>query len=139
MRDLDAVTFATTRPSSRPVIPPFAHFIGARWPAPRYLATVTPSTQEDHMNKTTFRSFGATLEDLARDIVRACRDAARAIAAMPWPAMLVCCIGLAIVFTLITSVLPLALFLFLVFMALKLVIVAFAVHSRSKRGDDYQL
>lgn len=90
------------------------------------------------MNKTTFRDFGATLEDLARDIVRACRDAARAIAVMPWPAMLVCCIGLAIVFTLITSVLPLALFLFLVFMAIKLVIVAFAVHNRNKR-DDYKL
>ena len=91
------------------------------------------------MSKTTFRDFGATLEHVSRDIVRACRDAARAIAVMPWPAMLVCCIGLAIVFTLITSVLPLALFLFLVFMALKLVIVAFAVHSRSKRGDDYKL
>jgi Flp pilus assembly protein TadB len=91
------------------------------------------------MNKTTYRTFGATLEDVARDIVRACREGAGTIATMPWPAMLVCCIGLAIVFTLITSVLPLALFLFIVFMALKLVIVAFAVNSRRKRADDYTL
>jgi len=81
------------------------------------------------MNKATFREFGATLEDLSHDIVRACRRGARAIAVMPWPAMLVCCIGLA----LIISILPLALFLFIAFMALKLIVGAFVIDARRPR------
>lgn len=82
------------------------------------------------MNKATFREFTATLEDLSHDIVRACRRGARAIAVMPWPAMLACCIGLA----LIISILPLALFLFIAFMALKLVVGAFVIDARRPRA-----
>ena len=82
------------------------------------------------MNKTTFREFFATLEDLSQDLVRACRRGARAIAVMPWPAMLVCCVGLA----LIISILPLALFLFIAFMALKLVVGAFVIDARRSRN-----
>lgn len=78
------------------------------------------------MTSTQSRSFGATLEDLARDIVDACRRAVRAIAVMPWPAMLACCIALAFVI----SVLPLALFLFVLFMGIKVVIGAFVVDRR---------
>lgn len=78
------------------------------------------------MTSTQSRSFGATLEDLARDIVDACRRAARAIAVMPWPAMLACCVALAFVI----SVLPLALFLFVLFMGIKVVIGAFVVDRR---------
>ena len=78
------------------------------------------------MNKTDFRTFAAALEDIAHDIVRACRRGARTIAAMPWPAMLACCIALAFVI----SILPLALFLFLLFMGLKLIIGAFVVDRR---------
>ena len=78
------------------------------------------------MTSTHSRSFGATLEDLARDIVDACRRAVRAIAVMPWPAMLACCIALAFVI----SVLPLALFLFVLFMGIKVVIGAFVVDRR---------
>ena len=82
------------------------------------------------MTRTQSRSFGATLEDLARDIVDACRRAVRAIAAMPWPAMLACCIALAFVI----SVLPLALFLFVLFMGIKVIIGAFVVdHRRTHR------
>ena len=82
------------------------------------------------MTSTQSRSFGATLEDLARDIVDACRRAVRAIAVMPWPAMLVCCIALAFVI----SILPLALFLFVLFMGIKVVIGAFVVdHRRTHR------
>jgi hypothetical protein len=82
------------------------------------------------MTRTYHRSFGATLEDLARDIVDACRRAVRAIAVMPWPAMLVCCIALAFVI----SILPLALFLFVLFMGIKVVIGAFVVdHRRTHR------
>jgi fatty acid desaturase len=82
------------------------------------------------MTRTYHRSFGATLEDLARDIVDACRRAVRAIAVMPWPALLACCIALAFVI----SVLPLALFLFVLFMGIKVIIGAFVVdHRRTHR------
>ncbi len=83
------------------------------------------------MTRTQSRSFGATLEDLARDIVDACRRAVRAIAVMPWPAMLACCIALAFVI----SVLPLALFLFVLFMGIKVIIGAFFVDYRRTRRE----
>jgi hypothetical protein len=66
------------------------------------------------------------MEDVARDIVRACRRGARTIAAMPWPAMLVCCVFLALVI----SILPLALFLFILFMGVKLIVGAFIIDRR---------
>ncbi|WP_296946406.1 hypothetical protein [uncultured Massilia sp.] len=82
------------------------------------------------MKNTTFREFADAMEDVARDIVRACRRGADAIAAMPWPAVLACCIGLA----LLVTILPLALCLFVLFMAVKLVVGAFAVdHRRTVR------
>jgi hypothetical protein len=78
------------------------------------------------MKSANFRTFCDSMEDLSRDIVRATRRTARTIAAMPWPAMLMCCIGLA----LIISILPLALFLFIAFMALKVVAGAFIIDRR---------
>jgi len=85
------------------------------------------------MTRTQSRSVGATLEDLARDIVAACRRAVRAIAVMPWPAMLACCIALAFVL----SVLPLALCLFVLFMGVKVIVGAFFVdHRRTHRDHD---
>jgi hypothetical protein len=49
---------------------------------------------------------------------------------MPWPAMLACCIALAFVI----SVLPLALFLFVLFMGIKVIVGAFVVdHRRTHR------
>jgi Flp pilus assembly protein TadB len=64
------------------------------------------------MKSANFRTFCDSMEDVAKDIVRACRSGFRTVAAMPWPAMLVCCIMLAFVI----SILPLALFLFVLFM-----------------------
>jgi hypothetical protein len=78
------------------------------------------------MKSANFRTFCDSMEDVAQDIVRACRRGARTIAAMPWPAMLMCCIGLA----LIISILPLALFLFLLFMGVKVVAGAFVIDRR---------
>jgi hypothetical protein len=78
------------------------------------------------MKSANFRTFCDSMEDVAHDIVRACRRGARTIAAMPWPAMLMCCIGLA----LILSILPLALFLFVLFMAVKVVAGAFVIDRR---------
>ncbi|MCS0629708.1 hypothetical protein NX786_10225 [Telluria mixta] len=85
------------------------------------------------MTRTYHRSFGATLEDFARDIVAACRRAVRAIAVMPWPAMLACCIALAFVI----SVLPLALFLFVLFMGIKVIVGAFVVDHRRTHREHY--
>jgi hypothetical protein len=85
------------------------------------------------MNKTDFRTFAATLEDLARDIVEACRRAVRAIAVMPLPNMVACCILLAFVI----SLLPLALFLFVLFLGIKLVAGAFIVDHRRARREHY--
>jgi hypothetical protein len=78
------------------------------------------------MKSANFRSFCDSMEDVAHDIVRACRRGVRIIAAMPWPAMLMCCIGLA----LIISILPLALFLFILFMGVKVVVGAFVIDRR---------
>jgi len=85
------------------------------------------------MNNADFRTFAATLEDLARDIVAACRRAMRAIAVMPLPTMLACCIGLAFVI----SLLPMALFLFLLFLGIKLVAGAFSVDHRRAHREHY--
>ena len=54
------------------------------------------------------------------------RRVLRAVAVMPWPAILACCIGLAMVI----SILPLALFLFILFMAAKVVVGAFVIDGR---------
>jgi hypothetical protein len=78
------------------------------------------------MKSANFRTFCDSMEDVAHDIVRACRRGARTVAAMPWPAMLVCCIFLAM----IISILPLALFLFILFMGVKVVVGAFVIDRR---------
>ena len=78
------------------------------------------------MKSANFKTFCDSMEDVAHDIVRDCRGGARTIAAMPWPAMLVCCILLAFVI----SILPLALFLFILFMAVKVVAGAFVIDRR---------
>lgn len=85
------------------------------------------------MKSTTFREFADAMEDVARDIVRACRRGVDAIVAMPWPAMLACCVGLA----LLISILPLALFLFVLFMAVKLVVGAFVVDRNRTVRERY--
>lgn len=85
------------------------------------------------MHHAFFRNLRTGIEDASRDIVRACRRLARAIAVMPWPAILACCIGLALAI----SVVPLALCLFILFMAAKIVIGAFVIDGRSdgRRSD----
>jgi hypothetical protein len=83
------------------------------------------------MKSANFRTFCDSMEDVAQDIVRTCRRGARTIAAMPWPAMLACCIMLAFVI----SILPLALFLFVLFMGVKVVAGAFVIdRRRANRG-----
>jgi hypothetical protein len=79
------------------------------------------------MTRSTFRDFNDTLDQLAQEILRACRRAGRELAAMPLPSLLVWCVALA----LIISILPLALCLFILFLGLKVVVGAFLIDRRA--------
>jgi hypothetical protein len=91
-----------------------------------YSKTIEHHPRSAPMKSANFKTFCDSMEDVARDIVRACRRGLRTIAAMPWPAMLACCVMLAI----LISILPLALFLFLLFMGVKVVAGAFIIDRR---------
>ncbi len=80
------------------------------------------------MNNTTFDSFYETLAETGRAIGKAARTGAAAIATLSWPALAVCCVLLAFAI----SIVPLALFLFVMFMAIKLIFTGFA--NRAQRG-----
>jgi hypothetical protein len=86
------------------------------------------------MQHDAFRNFWTAVQDASHDIARACRRIVRAVAVMPWPAVLVCSIGLALVI----SILPLGLLLFLLFMAVKVVIGAFVIDSRHPAPSKYE-
>jgi hypothetical protein len=79
------------------------------------------------MTHSTLHDFGAAFESLARDIMRACRRAARELNTMPWPTVL----GWCVVFALIISILPLALCLFLLFLGAKVIAGAFYLDRRA--------
>jgi len=80
------------------------------------------------MNNATFDSFYATLQEMGRAIGNAARAGAAAVATMSWPALAVCCVMLAFAITIV----PLALFLFVMFLAIKLIMRAFADRARGK-------
>ena len=80
------------------------------------------------MNNTTFNSFYQTLEEMGRAIANAARTGAAAVATMSWPALAVCCVMLAFAI----SIVPLALFLFVMFTAIKLIFSV--ITDRSERG-----
>jgi hypothetical protein len=82
------------------------------------------------MKNPSFASFVSLLEEIGHAFYRAARYTARAMATMSWPAMLVTCIGLALAITII----PLALFLFIAFMLVKLIIAAIILSSRRRRA-----
>ncbi|MES3025945.1 MAG: hypothetical protein V4857_30560 [Pseudomonadota bacterium] len=69
------------------------------------------------MKTTTLESFLALAEELGHAFADAVRYGLRAVAKMSWPMLVVTCILLAAFLT----VAPLALFLFIIFMALKLI------------------
>jgi hypothetical protein len=75
-------------------------------------------------------AFATLLEDLGHAFYKAARYVARAMATMSWPAVLMSCIGLALAITII----PLALTLFIVFMAVKLVIAAIILSGRRRKA-----
>ena len=80
------------------------------------------------MKNATFQSFTNAVGDAGRALVRAGRFGIAAIATLSWPALLACAIALALFLT----ILPLALFLFVAFVAAKVVLAAIARHTRRR-------
>ncbi|QYF94305.1 hypothetical protein KY495_03535 [Massilia sp. PAMC28688] len=79
-------------------------------------------------HNTAFTNFYATLQEIGRALSRAARYGADAVATMSWPALAVACLLIAFAVT----ILPLALFLFVTFMLIKLI--ASSLAERRERG-----
>ncbi|HEY1042773.1 MAG TPA: hypothetical protein VGE60_02830 [Telluria sp.] len=74
------------------------------------------------MKDITPKSFTQSINDFFKSLEETVRQVARAIAGMSWPALLAVALGVALVLTL----LPLAIFVFLVFLLIKVMVAAFA-------------
>jgi hypothetical protein len=72
------------------------------------------------MKTTTFRSFAAELEDAAEHCMRILRGSLRTFSALPWPALLLA----AILAACAIAVIPTALVLFAIFLAIKYAVLA---------------
>jgi hypothetical protein len=83
------------------------------------------------MKNPSLQSFANFLEEIAQAFVKTLRYGVRAIATMSWPALLMSCVGLALAITIV----PLAIFLFVVFMSIKLVVAAIVLNTRRRHGD----
>jgi hypothetical protein len=78
-------------------------------------------------------NFSTLLDDIREACVTVGQTlgrAARHIATLPWPALLAC----AILFAFAITIVPLALFLFVVFMAIKFAVTAIVI-DRQRRGN----
>jgi hypothetical protein len=79
-------------------------------------------------------NFSTLLDDIGEacvTVVRSCGRAARGIADLPWPALLVAALVLAFALTIV----PVALFLFVVFMVIKFAVAAIVIGKRRQRGE----
>ena len=83
------------------------------------------------MKNPSLQSFANFLEEIAQAFIKTLRYGVRAIATMSWPALLMSCVGLALAITIV----PLAIFLFVVFMAIKLVVAAIVLNTRRRHGE----
>lgn len=72
------------------------------------------------MKTTTFRSFAAELEDAAASCARFFRGGLRTFSALPWPALLLA----AVLTACAIAVIPTALMLFAIFLAIKYAVLA---------------
>ena len=72
------------------------------------------------MKTTTFRSFAAELEEAAAGCLRLLRGGLRTFSALPWPALLLAAFLVACAIT----VIPTALMLFAIFLAIKYAVLA---------------
>jgi hypothetical protein len=82
------------------------------------------------MQSASLESFLALLENMGHAIIKAARNLVRAMATMSWPVLLVTCVALAMA----VSIIPLALLLFIVFLAVKLVLAAIILSARRGRA-----
>jgi hypothetical protein len=79
-------------------------------------------------------NFATLMDDIGdafARVLRGCVRAAKHIATLPWPALLAASVLLAFVLTIV----PLALFLFVVFLLLKFAVAAFVIDARRRKGD----
>jgi len=83
------------------------------------------------MKTTTFRSFAAELEDAAERCLRLLRGGLRTFSALPWPALLLAAVLVACAIT----VIPLALMLFAIFLAIKYAVLAINSDKTTPLGD----
>ena len=83
------------------------------------------------MKTTTFRSFAAELEEAADRGLRYLRRGLRTFSALPWPALLLAAVLVACAIT----VIPLALMLFAIFLAIKYAVLAINSDKNTPLGD----
>lgn len=83
------------------------------------------------MKTTTFQSFAAELEDAAHACLRTLRGGLRTFSALPWPALLLAAVLVACAIT----VIPLALTLFAIFLAIKYALLAINKDKTTPLGD----
>lgn len=83
------------------------------------------------MKTTTFRSFAAELEEAADKGMRLLRRGLRTFSALPWPALLLAAVLVACAIT----VIPLALMLFAIFLAIKYAVLAINGDKTTPLGD----
>ena len=83
------------------------------------------------MKTTTFQTFAAELEDAAQACLRTLRGGLRTFSALPWPALLLAAVLVACAIT----VIPLALTLFAIFLAIKYSLLAINTDKTTPLGD----
>ena len=83
------------------------------------------------MKTTTFQTFAAELEDAAQACLRTLRGGLRTFSALPWPALLLAAVVVACAIT----VIPLALTLFAIFLAIKYALLAINKDKTTPLGD----
>jgi hypothetical protein len=79
-------------------------------------------------------NFSTLLDDIraaCASLLHAFGRAARHIETLPWPALLAC----ALLFALAITIIPLALFLFVVFLAIKFAVTAIVIDRQRSRRD----
>jgi len=83
------------------------------------------------MKTTPFRSFAAELEDAAESCMRILRGGLRTFSALPWPALLLAAFLVACAI----AVIPTALTLFAIFLAIKYAVLAINSDKTTPLGD----
>lgn len=83
------------------------------------------------MKTTTIQSFAAELEAAAQACMRSLRSGLRTFSALPWPALLLAAVLVACAIT----VIPLALTLFAIFLAIKYALLAINKDKTTPLGD----